>query len=137
MDLVHLIDPAVTFHATNSPGDMHRMVKINVVRSDVNLDPGNRGIIGRAFADDGQARIIFQDLIMAIHAGRSGRDIGHPGFIHVAVTITAIEAELTGVDFVGKWHRLNRLITDTVIFRCDINGHAYGRGPSDQRGANA
>ena len=136
-NLIHLVDPSVTFHTTDAAGDMDGMVEINVIRGDVNLHPGNGGVIGGAFANDGQARIVFQDLIVAVHAGGSRGNIGHPGFIHVAVAVTTVDAQLSGMDLVRKRHRLNRLVTDAVIFRRDIDRHACGHGSPHQRGTNA
>jgi hypothetical protein len=40
------------------------------------------------------------------------------------VAVTAIEAELAGMNFVGKWHRLSRLIAHAGVFRSEVVGDA-------------
>ena len=107
---VHLVNAPVTFHATDAAPDMDGVVEINVVRHLVNLHPRNRRVVRRAVADDLQARIVFQHLIVAVHAGGRAGQIGEPGFFHAVVAIAAVKAELSGVNLVRKRHRLHRLV---------------------------
>ena len=65
-----------------------------------------------AFANQRQARIILEHLVMAIHAGGTAGDIRIPGFFDGVMAIAAVDPELAGVSRVREGHRLDRLITD-------------------------
>lgn len=132
-DLIHLIDAAVAFDATDAAGDVDGMVEIDVIGGDMDLDPGDRDIIAGALADDGQARVVFEHLVMAIHAGGSAGQVGIPGFIDAVMTVPAIETQLAGMDGVGKRHRLRRLIAFACVFGGDVKSDGGRHYPPDQR----
>ena len=97
VNLFHFVDRTMTFNAADAAIDVDRVVEINVVRHAMNLDPGNRFAALGAFPNERETWIIFEDLVMAIHAGRTGGDIGIPGFFDRIVAIAAINAELPGM----------------------------------------
>lgn len=80
IDLVHLVNPPVTFHATDAARHVDRMVEVNVIRRDVDLHPRNRFAGRRAITNNRQARILFQHRAVAIHAGRSAGRLEYHDF---------------------------------------------------------
>lgn len=136
IDLVHLVNAPVTFHATEPARDMHRMVEINVIRHDVDLHPRDRLAGRRAFADEREARVILQNLTVAVHAGGRRRDVREPGFVHAGMAVTAIHAHLPRVDRVGKRHRLDRLVADPRVLGRAINRHTRSHRAAHQREAD-
>jgi len=102
VNLFHLVDGAVTFDAAYAAIDVDGVIEINEVGHAMNLDPGNRFAALGAFANQSQARIIFEHLIMAIHAGRTGGNIRIPRFLDGIVAVTAINPELAGMSRVRK-----------------------------------
>ena len=85
--LVHLIHAPMTFQATHAAPDVDRMAEINVIGHFMDLNPWNRLARLGAIADELEPRIIFQNLIMAVHAGGSAGQIGKPGFLHAIMAI--------------------------------------------------
>src|SRR5690348_14029945 len=67
-DFYHLVDAAVAAYATHPGCDMRAMVKINVVRQEVNFFPRYRiaGFIG--LPDHFKARALVLDLLVTAHA---------------------------------------------------------------------
>ena len=124
IDLVHLVDRAMALDATDAAVDVDGMVEIDVIRHFVDLHPGDGLARRRAFPYQLQLGAVLQDLVVTVHAGRSGRDVGIPGLFHRAVAVAAIQAELVGMNRVRKGHRLNGLITDPRVFRREIVPHA-------------
>jgi len=133
---LHLIHPPMAGHATDAAGDMDRVVKIDVIGHLVNLHPGNGRIVRGAVADDLQARIVLQHLIVAVHAGGRARQVGKPGFFDPVMAIAAIQAELAGMDPMRKRHRLDRLVADAVVFGREINRHARRHAAAGQPAQN-
>jgi len=121
---IHLIHAAMTFQTAKTASDVDGMVEINVVRHDMNLHPRDRRVVRRAVADDGQAGVVLQNLVVAIHARRSAGEIREPGFFHAIMTIAAIKPHLAGMNLVRKRHRLHGLVTRTGVFGREINRHA-------------
>lgn len=76
-------------------------------------------------------------MAVAIHASGRRREVGIPRFVHAAVAITAVEAELTSMDGMRKTNGLNGLVADASIFGREIIGHAQRHGPADQDGNDA
>ena len=97
IDFVHLVDAAMAFDATDPAIDVDGVIEIDEVGELMDLDPGDGFAAGGAFADEGQPRIVFEDLVMAVHAGGTGGDIGEPGFFDAGMAVAAIHSELAGV----------------------------------------
>lgn len=136
INLIHFVDGSVTLHTTDAPIHVNRMVEIDIVRRFMDLNPWNRFPRLSAVPHQCQLRIVFQNLIMAIHAGRCAGNIGIPGFLHAVMAITAVKAELARVNTMRKRHRLDRLITNARVFRGEIIGKARGDAAANQQGAN-
>ena len=88
--LVHFVNRAVAFHAADAPIDVNGMIEIDVIRQFVDLHPRNGRAGTLAFAHQSQPRIFLKHLIVAVHANRSGRNVGKPGLFNGAVAITAV-----------------------------------------------
>jgi len=131
INLLHLVDLAVALHATDATIYVNGVIEINVVRHAMNLHPGNRFAGCSAFTDQGEARIIFQHLIVAIHAGGTRGNIRIPGFLDSIVAVTAIDSELAVVSGVGESDGLNRLIANAGVFGSEIIP-----GAGDKRATN-
>ena len=136
VNLVHLINAPVTFHATDAARDVDGVVEINEVRHLVDLHPLNRLAAGGAFTNERQTGIIFQHLIVAVHAGGTRRDVGEPGFIHAGVAVTAIHAELTRVRGVRERDRLDWLIADAGVLGREVIPHARRHRPAKEHHAD-
>src|SRR5438093_9991949 len=95
--LLHLVDRPVALHATDPAVDVDRMVEIDEVGHAMNLDPGDGLAALGAFTHQRQPRIILEHLVMAVHAGRAGRDVREPRFLNSAVAVSAINPQLAGM----------------------------------------
>ena len=134
-DLVHLVDAAVAFEATDAAVDVDGMVEVNEARQLVNLDPGHRLAALGALANQLQARIVLEHLIVTVHAGGTGGDIGEPGLLDAGVAVAAIHSQLAGMRRVRKRHRLDRLITHPRVFGCKIIPDTRRHGAAHQQKA--
>ena len=136
INLFHLVDLAMAMHATDPAIHMHGVIEVHVVRHFMDLHPRNRLAGLGAFPNQRQPRIILEHLIVAIHAGGTGRDIRIPGLLHRAVAITAVQSELIDVDGMREPDRLDRLIPDAGIFRCEVVPDARRDSRADQQRAD-
>lgn len=75
IDLLHSVDLAVAFHTAHPTPDMDGMVEIDIIRDLVDLHPSDWPSRLNALLNQGQSRVVFQDLIVTIHARGRGRDI--------------------------------------------------------------
>lgn len=135
IDLIHLVDASVAFDTTDSACDVDGVIEVDEVGHFMDLDPGDGFAAGGAFADQGESGIVFEDLVMTVHAGGTGGDIGEPGFFDACMAVAAIHAELAGVCGVGESDRLNWLISDAGIFGCEIIPDAGGDAAAQQESA--
>src|SRR5206468_7398212 len=101
INLIHLVDRAVALDATDAAIHVDRVVEKDIVRHLMDLDPGYRFARRRAFPDQFQPGTVLEHLVMAVHAGRSGRHVRIPRFLHRAVAVATIQAELVGVNRMG------------------------------------
>jgi len=124
LHFIHLIDLAVTFHATDAAGDMDGVIEINEIRQVMDLYPDDGFAAGGAIAHEGEARVVFEHLVMTVHTGGGRREIGVPGFFDGGMAVTAIEAELADVDGVGIENGLDGFVTDLGVFGRAIIPHA-------------
>ena len=165
MNFYHLVNPSVAFHATHPPINMNGMIEIDIVRSLVNADPRNGmavkdsvtiGILvsgeiavpisvfpiirGPDWLEEGRVAL---DVLVAGHADVGRGNAGTGGLVDGMVTITAVQSELTGVEFVIVRDGLSRLITDASILwsgvvvdagNDDSPGHAQGHDQFDRYG---
>ena len=67
VNLVHLINATVTFHAAESAGDVHRMVEINVIRQLVDLTAAMEKSSGAT------ARLLWSELGESLAARLAAR----------------------------------------------------------------
>ena len=134
---LHLVNLAMALIAGHPAVHMDGMVEINVVGNLVNLHPRDWRVVGRAVADDLQSRIIFEHLIMAVHAGGRAGQIGEPRFFHAVVAVTAVHAKLARVNLMRKGHRLDGLVTGTGVFGREINRDGRHDGSTTEHGDQA
>lgn len=132
---LHLVDLAVTFDARDAARNVNGVVEVNVIGGLVNFDPRNRIPRSIALAHGGEQGAVGLDLVMAVHAGLSGRHIGVTRLLDVAMAVTTIHAELTGVERVAERNGLHRGVADARILRrrvvSDAGRHDAG-GESDE-----
>src|SRR6185437_4714279 len=116
--------------AANALGDVNVVTKVYVLRQSGDARPGDRLVVGKAFADRLQHRGVGPDLGMAGHAGRSRRQSGLWAGLDAGVAITAIDAEIAGMMLVAERDRLR----GTKIRRGDV---IRSRKGDNRRGAPA
>ena len=133
---IHLINAPVTFHATDAARDVNGVIEINEVRHLVDLHPFNRLAARRAFTNERQTRIVFEHLIVAIHASGTRRNIGEPGFVHAGMTVTAIKTELSRVRVVRKRDGLDRLVADARVLGREVIPHPRRHRGADEHNAD-
>ena len=75
INLLHLVDLAMAMHATDTAIHVDGMIEINVVRHFMDLHPRNRLAGLGAFPNQRQARVILEHLVVAVHAGGTGRHV--------------------------------------------------------------
>ena len=80
------------------------------------LNPGNGLTTGKAVTDRLQLFAERQNLVVTIHAGVGRRHVGVTGFFHLAMAISAIDSQFSGMQGMLKRHRLHGLITNSGIF---------------------
>ncbi len=136
IDFVHLINAAVAFDAAQTAIHMDGMIEVSEVRELVDLNPLNRLATRRTLPHQRQPRIVFEHLVVTIHAGGRGRDIGKPGFLDARMAISAINAHLPGVGRVRECHRLNRLVTNPSVLRREVIPDARRYSGADQQPAD-
>jgi len=133
INLIHLVNAPVTFHAADAAVDVNRVIKIRKIGNFMDLNPLDGLAGGGAFTNQRQARIVLEHLRMAIHASGRRGDIREPGFLHARMAIPAIHPELPGVHRVGERHGLDRLIADAGVFGCEIIPHPGRHGGADKK----
>lgn len=121
VDVGHRVDAAVTRLASDARVDVSRVVEVNEVGKVVDFDPLDR-FVGfgdvakklelRAFASERDFGGWFVRRSVAAETDRGRRDGGETGFFHGGMAITAVHAEIAGVDFVAVVDRLDGLIAD-------------------------
>ncbi len=75
INFLHFIYGAVALDATDSPIHMDGVIEVDEIRNSMDLHPGNRLSARRAVAHESQARIVLQNLIVAIHANTASGDV--------------------------------------------------------------
>src|SRR5258708_868884 len=89
-----------------------------------------------ALADQRQTRILFEHLVVAVHAGGTGRHIRIPRFLDSAVAIAAIHPELIHMDRMRKADWLNRFVANTRVLGSEIIPDTSGDPASHQQSAD-
>ena len=120
INFVHLVNLAVAMDAGNTPVHVNGVVKINVIRRLVDLDPRHWGATGETLTHGSQARVVGQHLIMTVHAGVGRRDVREPRLLNTVVAIPAINPQLVSMNRVGERHGLYRLIPDPGVLGGEI-----------------
>ena len=116
VNFVHVVDVAVAFHATDAAVYVDGVVEIDVVREFVNLHPGN-GLAGLVTVTNySELGIVLEHHAVAVHADRTGRNVGIPGFFNGIVAIAAIHAQLVRMNGMGEGDGLDGHVTDIRIF---------------------
>ena len=136
INFIHFVDRTMTFHAANPSVHVHGMIEIDKIGHAMNLNPGDGNAIGRAVPNQLQPRVILEDLIVTIHANRTGWDVGIPRFLNGIMAVAAIDAQLAGVSGMGKRNWLDRLIPDARVFWSEIIPHAGSQSAASQQQAD-
>lgn len=114
-----LVNSAVTLNATDAAIHVHGVVKINVIRNLVDLDPANRFASFDAAFDQSQSGALGLHDAVTVPTGIGRRHVGVSRTIDEVVAIATIQAEdriRTGMEGVVKGHGLIWRITDIKIF---------------------
>ncbi len=117
---VHLIDLPVATDTADSPVHVDRVIKVNVFRGFVDLDPLDRLPGLPRLANQGELGTVLLNLRVTVHADLSRGDIGVGGGLNERVAIAAVHAELSSMDFVGEGNRLMRLVADPGVLRSEV-----------------
>jgi len=92
IDDVHMVHVAVAADATNSTINVNRVIEVSKIRDLMYPHPVH-GLSGfPALLNRPKLGIVLLHLLMAVHAGLSGRYVRGGGNLDVAVTIPAIQA---------------------------------------------
>src|SRR5690625_6986568 len=94
-----------------------RVIEIGIIWEHMNTDPLDGFSCLPALPDEFQIFIICFNLIVAVHTGLSGGDIGMSGVENLSVTILSIHSELASVGFVAVRDRLLRWVSCVTVFR--------------------
>ena len=111
----HLIDLAVTAHASNPAADVNRVVEVNVVRGPVNAYPGNRLPARKTRPDHLEPRAVRLDRLVAVHAGLGWRYPRDRRFLGPRMTVQARHSQLPRMLLVRERDRLLRRVTDSRV----------------------
>src|ERR1700719_3247947 len=96
-------------------------------------DPVDRPPVFPTLADRLEFRVVLLHLGVAVHAKLGVRDIRMRRDFNEAVAVTAIHSELADVDVVGERHRLDRLVADLGVFRCNVIPSGGGQTADNQK----
>ncbi len=110
---VHILDTTMAVLAMYSRVDMKAVTEINIVRKLMNSLPRDWPIILEIFREFDDVSLGFPRYRVTIHASARRRynRISRPVDTYVAVR--AINSHCAGMEFMGKWNRLCRCISDT------------------------
>lgn len=134
MDDVHFVDLTVATHAADATIHVNGMVEVDVVGSLVDLDPFDWLASSPTLTDCLKLGIVFLHLGVAVHAALGIGNVGVRRYLNEAVAVTAIHAELVGMNVVGERYRLLGRVTDSCIFGCEvIPDSACYHGTSDSQ----
>ena len=90
---IHIINGTMAIHAVDAAFYVDSVVKIDEIRQGANSHPRDRLPCGSTFAHQVQARVVFQDLVVAIQAGGGGREAGDRGGLDRRMAISAVEGQ--------------------------------------------
>ena len=110
MHYFHLVNAAVTLHATHSTRDMRGVIEIGVITKLVNLDPFDGHTRFVALTHLGEARTVLMNLRVAIHACLRRWHCSVRCRLDGVVAVPAIETKLANVQRVAVRDWLFRLI---------------------------
>ena len=116
----HLIDLPMAARATDPAIHVGGVIVINVIGRAMELHPLNRVSGFPARPDWFEFRILFLHLRMTCHARLRIWKIRMRCHIDKTVAIATIHPKLRDVQIMRKRHRLDWLITNARIFRCDV-----------------
>lgn len=115
LNLFHFGNIAMATYATNTCINMERVIEICVLRQQVHVDPFDRFACRPALANCKQFLTLWQDKRVAVHTCLSGRYICNRRPFNIAVTITAVHTQITGMQLMAKRHRLCRTVSDIGV----------------------
>jgi len=116
----HLIDLTMAARAADPTIHVRGVIIINVIGRAMDLHPLNRQSGFPARPHRLKFRILFLHLRMTRHARLGVWKIRMRGHIDKTMAIAAIHPELRNVQIMRKGGWLDRLITDTRIFRSNV-----------------
>jgi hypothetical protein len=78
VDLIHLVDFSVTVDTADTAVHMHRVIEIDVIRGFVDLHPFDGFTLAVGLPHQLELWILRKNLVVTVHAGRGGGNIGEP-----------------------------------------------------------
>ena len=120
LDLGHLIDSSMAGDASDPGPEMGGMIEVSVIGEHVDADPFDRDPDLVAFPDRQELFGFGQNESMAVHAGLGWRDVGVGRDFDITMAVTAVDAEVAGMQFVAVVDRLGGAETDIGIDRRSI-----------------
>ena len=102
----HLVDGTVTRGAADALVDVNAVIEVDVIGQAVDLDPLNRLVSTKAFANRFEIADIVEEDGMAIHAGLGGRNARIAGTFHAGMTVAAVDAVVSNMVLVAELYRL-------------------------------
>lgn len=117
VDNFHPVDPAVAGLTSHSDTDVDFVVEVSVIGKVMNPDPLD-GITTLPTLTHRLKRFtVERNLIVTVHTGLCGRNIGLIGVEYLRMAVLTIEPDLTDVLAVAEWNRLLRGIANICKFR--------------------
>src|SRR5690625_133807 len=117
VDNIHPVDPAVAGLTPHSDTDVDFVVEVSVVGKVMNPDPLDGITTLPALTHRLQRFTVDCNLIVTVHTGLRGRNIGLIGVEYLRMTVLTIESDLTDVLAMAEWNRLLRGIANICKFR--------------------
>ena len=133
-DDLHLVDAAVARNATDSCRHVHVMGEVSVVGKLVNANPAHRPAGLGAFPNRREHLAVPLDGLMTVHARLRGRNVRNGRDLDRGVTVSAIETQLTDVEFVAVRDGLNGTVAHVCVPRRKVVPDASDR---ERRNKNA
>ena len=124
IDDLHVVDVSVTSDTANAAIHVHRMVKVNVVGSFVNSNPGD-GIAGfPRFPNGTEFGALRFNLRVTVHTSLCARHVGVRRFLNTGVAVATIHSKLIDVKRVIKGDRLRGLVANASVFWGKVVSHS-------------
>lgn len=130
---IHLVHSAVATHTGDAAVNVDGVVKVNVIRSFVDLHPFHWFPGGPRLVEWCKDWIVLLDLRMAAHTHLRGGHIRVRCYFHKAVAVAAVHPQLARMDFVRERDGLNGLIPHACVKRRGVIPDAQRAGPTESQ----